>query len=94
MTHYDAVDGWVLRLCKKPAWDRKFPPLEPPAQWCAFLLMPSSFFSYQTLARLLRLQRGFNNSVDDRWSILALITALTIDKVSISTALSKMHTQQ
>ena len=30
MTHYDVVDGWVLGLCKKPAWGRKFPPLEPP----------------------------------------------------------------
>ena len=29
--HYDAVGGLVIRLCKKPAWGRKFPPLEPPA---------------------------------------------------------------
>ena len=25
------MGGWVIRLCKKPAWGRKFPPLEPPA---------------------------------------------------------------
>ena len=30
MTHYDVVGGWVMGLCKKPAWGRRFPPLAPP----------------------------------------------------------------
>ena len=30
---YDAVGGWVIRLCKKPGWGRKFPPLEPPPRY-------------------------------------------------------------
>ena len=42
VTQYDAVDGWVIRLCKKPAWGRKFPPLEPPGvgqyNYCALIL--------------------------------------------------------
>ena len=24
------MGGWVIKLCKKLAWGRKFPPLEPP----------------------------------------------------------------
>ena len=26
----DVVGGWVISLCKKPAWGHKFLPLEPP----------------------------------------------------------------
>ena len=47
MTRYDVVGWWVLGLCKKPAWGRKFPPLEPPAQDIVIML---------TTARLSRIQ--------------------------------------
>ena len=30
MTRYDVGGGWVMGLCKKPAWGRQFPPLAPP----------------------------------------------------------------
>ena len=30
MIRYDVEGGWVMGLCKKPAWGRKFPPLAPP----------------------------------------------------------------
>ena len=66
-------------------------------QWCAFSLTPSSFlFLAKTLPSSLRRQISVDNSIDDQWTVLALITVLTIDKLHtcISTALSIIHVQQ
>ena len=53
------------------------------------------FFLAKTLPSLLQWQRSVDNSIDDRQTIIddrrGLIAALTIDKLSISTALSIMH---
>ena len=103
LTHMHAVgssfhskaSAWKTKLLYLCAWHAPAKHLLENTQWGAFSLTPSFFLSLaKTLPSSLWWQCSVDNGIDDWWTILALITASTIDKLSISTALSIMHVQQ
>ena len=70
------ASAWKTKLLYLCAWHAPAKHLEN-TKWCAFLLMPSSFLSLaKTLPSSLLWHCSVDNRIDDRRTILALITAM------------------